>query len=65
MSIARNILKWTDKKFDEVCYEDVKHPGAKAFGLGMIEGFVDGAIIAYPVVVGMAICKIVYDAKHK
>lgn len=49
-SIAREILKWTDKETDKVLYdENTKHRGLKAVGLGMIEGFVDGAIVAYPI----------------
>lgn len=51
-SIARGILKWTDKEMDKVLYdENTKHKGLKSVGLGMLEGFVDGAIIAYPILI--------------
>lgn len=51
-SITRGILKWTDKEMDKVLNdENTKHRGLKAVGLGMVEGFVDGAIIAYPILV--------------
>ena len=51
-SITRGILKWTDKEMDKVLNdENTKHRGLKAVGLGMVEGFVDGAIITYPILV--------------
>ena len=49
MSITKQIHKWVDKEMDKIMYEeDVKHRGLKALGLGMVEGFIDGAVIAYP-----------------
>ena len=51
-SMTRKVLEWTDKEMDKVLYdENTKHRGLKAAGLGMIEGFVDGAIMAYPILV--------------
>lgn len=54
MSITRNILDWTEKKTDEIDMTD-KHPYLKAFGLGSIEGYIDGAIIAYPILLASSI----------
>ena len=49
MSITKQVHKWVDKEMDKIMYEeDVKHRGLKALGLGMVEGFIDGAVIAYP-----------------
>lgn len=50
MSITKQVHKWVDKEMDKIMYEeDVKHRGLKAVGLGMVEGFIDGAVIAYPI----------------
>lgn len=52
MSITKQIHKWTDKEMEKIMYdENVKHRGLKALGLGMVEGFIDGAVIAYPILV--------------
>lgn len=52
MSITKQIHKWTDKEMEKIMYdENVKHRGLKAVGLGMVEGFIDGAVIAYPILV--------------
>ena len=50
MSITKQIHKWTDKEMEKIMYdENVKHGGLKALGLGMVDGFIDGAVIAYPI----------------
>ena len=51
MSMTRKILDWTQEKFDDVVdnIDTEKHPNLKAFGLGCIEGVIDGAVLAYPV----------------
>lgn len=51
MSIARGILDWTQEKMDDICdnIDEVKHPYVKSFGLGVIEGLIDGAIMVYPI----------------
>ena len=49
--ITRQILNWTEEKTEEIIEGDVKHPYLKAFGLGCIEGLVDGAVLAYPILV--------------
>lgn len=48
MSITRAILNWSDKKFEESMDLNDKHRLAKAAASGLVEGLVDGAIIAYP-----------------
>lgn len=45
--MVRKILDWVDKKFNAID-ENTKHPSLKSFGLGAIEGVIDGAVIAYP-----------------
>lgn len=52
MGIARKVIGWVDKNMGNI--EDSKHPLAKAFGVGFVEGCIDGAIIAYPIL--MAAC---------
>lgn len=49
--LARKMLDWADKKFDEANNENEKHPSRKAVVSGAVEGFIDGAIIAYPILV--------------
>lgn len=46
--MVREALEWVDEKMDEIDVANDKHPMLKAFGLGAIEGFIDGAVIAYP-----------------
>lgn len=50
--MVKKVLDWTEEKMDGIM-DDIdngtdKHPYLKAFGLGAIEGFIDGAVIAYP-----------------
>lgn len=47
MGIARGVIKWVDKSMENI--DESKHPYIKAFGVGMAEGSIDGAIIAYPI----------------
>lgn len=49
MNITRSILKWTDEQTEKLTGEK-KSDYVKALGLGMIEGAVDGAVLAYPIV---------------
>ena len=52
MTITKRILDWTDKKMDEIVSNpEEKHANLKAFGLGAIEGAIDGAVITYPLLV--------------
>lgn len=48
-SFVRKVLDWTDEKMEEIQDEDTKHPYLKAAGLGAIEGIIDGAVLAYPI----------------
>lgn len=50
-SITRKILDWTDKKFDEALDENEKHPALKAGVSCFVSGLIDGAVIAYPILV--------------
>ena len=44
--IARKIINWCDEKYEnEVLGDDRPISYAKAFGLGAIEGLVDGLVI--------------------
>lgn len=47
--MVKKVLDWTDEKFEEIDVDNDKHPMLKAFGLGAIQGFIDGAVIAYPI----------------
>ena len=50
--MTKEILKWTDKEMKKVMYdEDVKCRTLRAYGLGVIEGAIDGAVIAYPILI--------------
>lgn len=49
--MTKEILNWTEEKLDEIDVTNDKHPMLKAFGLGAIEGFIDGAVVAYPFLV--------------
>lgn len=51
MSVTKQVLDWTEEKFEEALEEDSKHSYLKAFGLGAIEGFIDGAVLMYPILV--------------
>lgn len=52
MGISKAILKWTDKEMDKVMDDDnQKRACLKALGLGAIEGIIDGAVLAYPILV--------------
>lgn len=54
MSLTRNILDWCDEKETDILinYENEKHPLAKIFGIGIIEGVVDAVITMSPFIVG-------------
>ena len=59
MGITRKILDWTDKKYDYIInnIDEVKHPYAKSFGLGAIEGFIDSAVIWMPILLVACVAK--------
>ena len=45
--MVRQILKWRDKKFEELDETNDKYAYAKAFGLGAIEGWIDASVLMY------------------
>lgn len=49
--ITRKVLNWTERKFNEIANRDenIKSKMIKGFGLGSIEGFIDGALIGFPI----------------
>lgn len=52
-SMTKIILDKVDEKIKEIATdENAKHANLKLFGLGMIEGAIDGAVIMYPIMVG-------------
>ena len=53
MSVTRNILDWCDTKFNEALNEkDDRKAAKKAIASGLVEGFMDAAVILYiPVVI--------------
>lgn len=64
MSIAEKILNWKEQKYNEIDVMNDKHPYLKAFGCGIIEGWIDGCIIMYPIVVGSLYWKMYKDSKN-
>ena len=50
-SLVRGILNWSDDKFTEIENDiangtnEIKHPYLKAFGLGAIDGAIDGLVV--------------------
>lgn len=48
MGITKTILNWTEEKLNDLDMND-KNAELKAFGLGVIDGFVDGAVLVYPI----------------
>ena len=52
MGITRKVLNWTDNKMDEVYdNKNEKHPRIKTIVLGGVEGLIDAAVIAYPILI--------------
>lgn len=55
MSISRGINNWCENKMEEILNNpNEKHPYVKAFGIGVIEGVVDNAIVWYPIMTAAA-----------
>lgn len=44
MGVTRKVINWCDKKYAEAVRED---SGRKAFASGVVEGFIDAAIVLY------------------
>ena len=50
--MVQEVLEWVDEKIEEVDMDQDKLAIPKCFGLGAIKGFIDGAVIAYPIMLG-------------
>lgn len=51
-SITRKILNWSEEKFEEIQNDQyTKHPYLKSFGLGMLDGAIDSAVVIGSVVI--------------
>lgn len=48
MGITKTILDWTEEKLNDLDMND-KHAELKSIGLGAIVGMIDGAVLAYPI----------------
>lgn len=44
MGVTRKVINWCDRKYAEAVQED---SGRKAFVSGVVEGFIDAAIVLY------------------
>lgn len=63
MGITRGIIDWIDKKFAEAIDEDDERKGMQKAALsGAVEGYLDAAVLMYPVVV---LACYVYQSKLK
>ena len=53
MGVTRKLINWCDKTFDEALNEqDERKAYKKSFASGIVEGFVDAAVLMYiPVVI--------------
>jgi hypothetical protein len=53
MGVTRALINWCDTKFEEALHEeDGRKAGNKAFASGVVEGFMDAAVLMYiPVVI--------------
>lgn len=65
-SITRKILNWSEEKFEEIQNDqDAKHPYLKSFGLGILDGAIDSAVIIGSVVItGCIVEKVVNSLKN-
>ena len=64
MGVARKLIDWCDKTFDEaLCEQDERKAYKKSLASGVVEGFMDAAIMMYiPVVIA---CYIWQDKANK
>ena len=63
MSMTRKILNWTERKNEEIDVINDKHPYLKSFGLGCVEGFIDGVVVMYPILIGSLYWKAYKNSK--
>lgn len=47
--LVKKMLDWADEKHGEALDVNEKHSTRKAMISGAVEGFIDGAVIAYPI----------------
>lgn len=47
--ITKKIFDWSDKKYEEAFKPGTKHPIRKAVVSGSVEGFIDGVVLSYPI----------------
>ena len=65
MNMASKIQKKCDEVWDENYFEDSKLKKLKATGAAILSGFIDGAVIAYPIMVGINLYAWVKESKNK
>ena len=58
MNMASKIQNKCDKIWDENWHENSKLKKLEAAGAATLSGAIDGAVIAYPIMVGIALCTI-------
>jgi hypothetical protein len=65
MGVARQLIKWCDKKFNDALHEEDDRKGMqKAFASGAVEGIMDAAIVMYiPVLIACFVYKNQVDKK--
>lgn len=62
--MLKEILYWTDEKYEQIIENpNEKHPYAKAFGLGCIEGALEGLVVGG--VMLLAVSGIISACKRK
>ena len=65
MNYASKIQKKCDEIWDENYFEDSKLKRLKATGAAILSGFVDGAVIAYPFMLGINLYSWYKESKNK
>lgn len=53
MNIASKIQKKCDEIWNDNYFEDSKIKRLKAFGAAVVSGVIDGAVIAYPIMIAI------------
>ena len=64
--MLKDILYWTDEKYEQIINDpNEKHPYAKAFGLGCIEGALEGLVIGGVMLIAVGGLITKYSKKHQ